>query len=74
MSSDDRRAVHCDPEIMGGIPVFVGTRVPFKNLFDYLESGESLDVFLEEFPSVNRELAIAGLEQARLTAQYAHPA
>jgi uncharacterized protein (DUF433 family) len=63
-------AVHCDPDIMGGIPVFVGTRVPFKNLFDYLESGKSLPEFLEDFPSVSRELAIAGLEQVRLTAVY----
>ena len=44
--------IHSDPEIMGGTPVFRGTRVPIKNLLDYLEAGDSLSVFLEEFPSV----------------------
>jgi uncharacterized protein (DUF433 family) len=57
--------VHSDPEILGGTPVFVGTRVPVKILFDYLEAGDSLDVFLDEFPSVDREQAIAALELAR---------
>ena len=47
--------VHRDPEILGGTPVFVGTRVPVKTLFDYLEAGDSLEVFLDEFPSVSRE-------------------
>ena len=47
------------------MPVFFGTRVPVKNLFDYLESGDSLDEFLEDFPSVSREQAIAALELAR---------
>lgn len=54
--------VHCDPEIMSGMPVFVGTRVPVKNLFDYLAGGETLEEFLEQFPTVNREQAIAALE------------
>jgi uncharacterized protein (DUF433 family) len=54
-----------DPEIHSGTPVFRGTRVPVKTLFDHLEAGDSLDVFLEDFPSVSRELAIAVLEQAR---------
>ena len=54
-----------DPEILSGIPVFRGTRVPFKNLLDYLEGGYSLDEFLEQFPSVKREDAIAALEQAK---------
>ena len=55
-----------DPEILGGIPVFRGTRVPFKNLFDYLEGGHTLDEFLEEFPSVtSRQAAIAALEHAK---------
>jgi len=58
-------AVHSDPEIMGGELVFVGTRVPVYNLFDYLEAGDSLDEFLEQFPSVTREQAIAALEIAR---------
>jgi uncharacterized protein (DUF433 family) len=57
--------VHSDPEIMGGELVFVGTRVPVHNLFDYLEAGDSLDEFLEQFPSVTREQAIAALELAR---------
>jgi len=54
-----------DPEILGGIPVFRGTRVPFKNLLDYIEGGHTLDEFLEEFPSVTREAAIAALEHAK---------
>ena len=57
--------VHSDPEILGGTPVFVGTRVPVKNLFDYLEGGDSLDEFLDDFPSVTREQAVAALELAR---------
>jgi uncharacterized protein (DUF433 family) len=57
--------VHSDPEILGGTPVFVGTRVPVQSLFDYLEGGETLDEFLRQFPSVRREQAIAALEQAR---------
>ena len=67
--------IHSNPQIQGGVPVFVGTRVPVKNLFDYLESGDSLDQFLEDFPSVSREQAIATLELAReaLVAD-AHPA
>lgn len=56
--------VHCDPQIQGGVPVFSGTRVPVKNLFDYLEAGESLDQFLDDFPSVSRDKAIAALELA----------
>ena len=57
--------VHSDPEILGGTPVFVGTRVPVKNLFDYLEAGDPLDDFLNDFPSVTREQAVAALELAR---------
>jgi len=57
--------VHCDPDILGGTPVFVGTRVPVQSLFDYLEGGETLDEFLHQFPSVKRELAIAALDLAR---------
>ncbi|HEY2093452.1 MAG TPA: DUF433 domain-containing protein [Thermoanaerobaculia bacterium] len=57
--------VHSDPEIMGGELVFVGTRVPVYNLFDYLEAGDSLDEFLEQFPSVTRQQAIAALELAK---------
>jgi uncharacterized protein (DUF433 family) len=60
-----RAVIHSDPEIQSGTPVFVGTRVPVKNLFDYLRAGDSLDTFLEEFPSVSREQAIAALEMAQ---------
>jgi len=56
-----------DPNILGGEPVFRGTRVPFKVLIDYLEGGETLDNFLEQYPSVSRELAIAAIEEARIT-------
>ena len=58
--------IHSDPEIMGGTPVFVGTRVPLQNLIDYLEGGESLDDFLEAFPTVNRAQAIAVIEAGKL--------
>ena len=51
--------VHSHPEIMGGTPVFVGTRVPLQNLIDYLEGGESVEDFLAAFPTVTREQAIA---------------
>lgn len=57
--------VHSDPDILGGTPVFIGTRVPLKTLLDYLEAGDSLDVFLDHFPSVNREQAIAALKLAK---------
>jgi uncharacterized protein (DUF433 family) len=57
--------VHSDPEILGGTPVFAGTRVPAKTLFEYLESGETLDEFLRQFPSVSRDRALAALEMAR---------
>jgi uncharacterized protein (DUF433 family) len=56
--------IHSDPEILGGTPVFVGTRVPLKNLIDYLEGGHSLDDFLDDFPSVNREQVVTVLEEA----------
>jgi uncharacterized protein (DUF433 family) len=56
-----------DPEILGGEPVFRGTRVPFKILIEYLEGGDTLDQFLEQYPSVSRELAIAAIEEARLS-------
>lgn len=64
-----------DPDIQSGAPVFTGTRVPVKNLFDYLEEGDSLEVFLGQFPSVSREVAVAVLEQARNALVHdAHPA
>jgi uncharacterized protein (DUF433 family) len=68
------RAVHSDPEIMGGELVFIGTRVPVYNLFDYLEAGDSLDDFLDQFPSVSREQAVSALELAKeAVVGVAHP-
>ena len=60
----DGSVVHCDPEILSGVPVFVGTRVPVQTLVEYLEGGYSLDEFLDNFPSVRREQVHAFLEQA----------
>jgi len=67
--------IYSDPDILGGTPVFMGTRVPMKTLLDYLEAGDSLNEFLDHFPSVRREQAISVLELAKemLTA-YATPA
>lgn len=58
----DQLPIHSDPDIMGGTPVFVGSRVPVQTLYEYLEGGESLEVFLDHFPSVSRERAVAALE------------
>lgn len=58
--------VHSDPQILGGTPVFVGTRVPLQNLIDSLEGGESVEDFLEAFPTVTREQAIAVIEAGKL--------
>ncbi|HYG21734.1 MAG TPA: DUF433 domain-containing protein [Verrucomicrobiae bacterium] len=58
--------VHSDPEILGGTPVFTGTRVPLQNLIDYLQGGESIEDFLDGFPAVRREQVIAVIEAARL--------
>jgi len=57
--------IHSDPEILGGTPVFVGTRVPAQTLFDYLEGGDSLSTFLNDFPSVTKDQAVAAIELAR---------
>lgn len=59
-----RSVIHVDPEILGGTPVFVGTRVPLKNLTDYLSAGHPLGEFLDDFPGVPREQAVAALEEA----------
>ncbi len=59
--------VSIDPEIMSGTPCFVGTRVPIQNLFDYMEGGDDLEEFLDDFPSVTKQAAIAVLEMARRT-------
>ena len=60
-----KKVVSCDPKVMGGTPVFSGTRVPVQTLLDYLEGGESIDDFLEGFPTVSREQVVAFLEQAK---------
>jgi uncharacterized protein (DUF433 family) len=57
--------VEVDPEKMSGTPVFTGTRVPINNLFDYLEGGDSLEVFLDDFPTVTREQALGIIEASR---------
>jgi uncharacterized protein (DUF433 family) len=73
MSND--AVIHSDPDILGGKPVFVGTRVPVKALWDYLEGGDSLDEFLEDFPSVSRDQAIAALRMAeQMLTAHATPA
>lgn len=61
---DPKQIVHSDPEIVSGAPVFVGTRVPAQALLDYLEGGETIEEFLDDFPSVTREQAVAFLEEA----------
>ncbi len=58
----DGRIINIDPEILGGTPVFAGTRVPIKNLFDYLETGETIDYFLDDFEGVKREQVVEVLE------------
>ncbi len=59
------RIINIDPEILGGTPVFAGTRVPIKNLFDYLETGETIDYFLDDFADVSREQAVKVLEMSQ---------
>jgi uncharacterized protein (DUF433 family) len=67
--------IHVDPDILSGTPVFGGTRVPFRALIDYLEAGHSLDDFLDDFPTVRREQAIAALEEAGAAVlEHARPA
>ena len=61
----DGRIINIDPEILGGTPVFAGTRVPIKNLFDYLETGETIDYFLDDFAGVSREQAVKVLEMSQ---------
>jgi len=69
------QVVHRDPNILGGTPVFIGTRVPVRILFEYLEASDSLEVFLEQFPTVRREQAVAALEMAReILTEDANPA
>jgi len=78
MKLDDLKGtIHCDPQIMGGTPVFVGTRVPLQNLVDALEGGESIDDFLDGFPSVKRQQVVAVIEAGKFAmleiAAHAHP-
>ncbi len=61
------KVIITNPGILGGEPIFRGTRIPFKILTDYLEGGDSLDEFLEQYPSVTREAAVAAIEEARLS-------
>jgi uncharacterized protein (DUF433 family) len=69
------KLITVDPEVHSGTPVFVGTRVPVKTLFDHLEAGDSLEVFLDDFPSVTREVAVALLKEAIIALlPDAHPA
>lgn len=75
MSKTLPSVVHSDPDILGGTPVFMGTRVPVKTLLDYLEAGDSLGEFLDHFPSVSRDQAVAALELAKkMLTEYAYPA
>ena len=61
----DTRIINIDPEILGGTPVFFGTRVPIKNLFDYLETGDTIDIFLEDFEGVSRDQVMKVLEMSQ---------
>ena len=61
----DGRIINIDPEILGGTPVFSGTRVPIKNLFDYLETGDSIEIFLDDFDGVKREQVLKVLEMSQ---------
>jgi uncharacterized protein (DUF433 family) len=63
--ASSHKVISRDPEVLGGTPVFTGTRVPFQALLDYLEGGQSLNDFLDDFPSVTREAAIHVLEHAK---------
>jgi uncharacterized protein (DUF433 family) len=65
LATDSQSVIIRDPEILSGEPVFRGTRVPFQTLLDYLEGGDTLDEFLEQYPGVSRGQAIAALEEAK---------
>jgi uncharacterized protein (DUF433 family) len=69
----DNEFMQCSKGILGGVPVFTGTRVPIQNMIDYLEGGESLDTFLEDFPTVKKDQAIWALEFAKIKIlEFAH--
>jgi uncharacterized protein (DUF433 family) len=61
---DAKQIVHADPEILGGTPVFIGTRVPVHALIDFIEGGDTIEDFLENYPGVSREQVVAFLEEA----------
>ena len=65
MKTMEKQAIVSDPDVMSGTPCFQGTRVPFKNLIDYLEGGHSLGEFLRQFPTVTQEMAVQALEEAK---------
>lgn len=65
MPDSKSKVIHSDPEILSGMPVFIGTRVPVKNLFDYLEAGDSIDEFLDDFPSVKQEQVLTLLKELK---------
>ena len=65
MAADSQSVIIQDPDILSGEPVFRGTRVPFQTLLDYLEGGDTLDEFLNQYPGVSREQAVAALEEAK---------
>jgi uncharacterized protein (DUF433 family) len=71
----NQSVIHADPEIMGGTPVFVGTRVPVQTLFEYLAAGDSIEEFMEDFPSVTKDKAIRAIkESAVLWRSHVRPA
>ena len=73
--SETPAVIHSDPDVLGGAPVFVGTRVPVRAILDYLEAGQSLDEFLDDFPTVSREQAVAALRSAGdMLVEHASPA
>ena len=76
MNEGNNKAIEIDPEKLSGTPVFRGTRVPIQNLFDSLETGESMEQFLEQYPTVSREQVLAVLEESkeRLLVGYETPA
>lgn len=63
--SSSNNIISRDPDVLGGVPVFVGTRVPFQALLDYLEGGQTIDEFVSDFPTVRREAAVEALERAK---------
>lgn len=65
MGSSNNNVITRDPDVLGGAPIFRGTRVPFQALLDYLEGGQTLDEFLEDFPTVTRDVAVHALEHAK---------